>query len=281
MASLVRLIHSVRAAVVARANALPVLLFVFTWASSASAAPRYVDRPLTLPRLVFGGDVGIGVAHSRAGGLNLTGAGLNLEGALGITSSVELGLRTGIRLGDDARFLKADQVGRTLATETYGTGFETVANPELRVRWGAYRGRVVEVGLDGRLYLPIETATRAGILFGVPLAFHVADFLRIDTGLYLPVIFTSPASTVISVPAYFWFQASNKVWLGPMVGLRHVDPGGPVSSRDDLLLGFGLGWQVASSVDLKWMLLAPRVNVNSNESFVFGGGFGVQFRIGE
>jgi hypothetical protein len=250
-------------------------------ATPAAAAPRYVDRSLTLPRLVFAGDAGLGVAHLRLGGRDFTGAGVNLEGALGITDSVELGLRTGIRLGDDAKALGADAFGRTLFTETYGTGGDAVANPELRVRWAAYSGRVVEVGLDGRLYMPIESNTRVGVMFGVPLAFHIGSVLRIDTGLYLPVVFDDPASTVISVPGYFWFQVSNKVWLGPMVGLRHVDPGGPPRSRDDLLLGFGLGYQVASSVDLKWMLFAPRVNADRNEPRAFGAGFGVQFRIGE
>ena len=265
----------------ARIIALCALLFVLVSARSAEAAPRYVDRSITLPRLVFAGDAGLGLAHLRTGGRDFTGAGINLEGALGITDSVELGLRTGIRLGDDARFLGADAFGRTNFTETYGVGADTVANPEFRVRWAAYSGRVVEVGLDGRIYLPIETGTRTGLMFGVPLAFHVGSILRIDTGIYLPVVFTDPTSTVISLPAYFWFQVSNRVWLGPMVGLRHVDPGGPVNSRDDLLLGFGLGWQVASAVDLKWMLFAPRVNANDGEPRVFGAGFGVQFRIGE
>jgi hypothetical protein len=263
------------------ALALGSLLIVLAWARPAAAAPRYVDRSLTLPRLVFAGDAGIGVAHLRAGGRDFTGAGLNLEGALGITDSVELGLRTGIRLGDDARALRADSYARTLFTETYGTGTDPVANPEFRVRWAAYSGRVVEVGLDGRLYLPVEDNTRAGIMFGVPLAFHVGSILRIDTGLYLPVSFTDPVSTVISVPGYFWFQVSDPVWLGPMIGLRHVDPGGPFNSRDDLLVGFGLGYQVASAVDLKWMIFTPRINTDRDERRVFGAGFGVQFRIGE
>lgn len=257
------------------------LAFGFASARPAAAADRWVNRSLTLPRLVFAGDVGIGIARQRVGPTDITGAALNFEAALGITDSVELGLRTGLRFGDDSRVVGADAFGRTLFTETYGTATDTFANPELRVRWAAYSGRVVEVGLDGRFYMPVEANSRAGIMLGVPLAFHVGDILRIDTGFYVPVIFTDPTSAVISVPAYFWFQVSNKVWLGPMLGLRHVDPGGPARSRDDLLVGFGLGYQVASAVDLKWMIFAPRVNDNRNEARVFGAGFGVQFRIGE
>jgi hypothetical protein len=247
----------------------------------AAAAPRYVDRSLTLPRLVFQGDPGLGVAHLRFGQQDFTGAGVNLEGAIGITDSFELGLRTGIRFGDDARLLGADAFGRTLFTETYGTAFDTVANPEFRLRWAAYSGSVAEIGLDGRVYLPFETGSRFGMMFGVPIAFHIADLLRIDLGVYIPIVTGDPTFTVISVPAYFWFQVSNHVWLGPMVGLRHVNPGGPLASHDDLLVGFGLGYQVSSSVDLKWQLFAPRVNGNDGDARVYGGGMGVAFRIGD
>src|SRR6476646_1914404 len=96
-------------------------LLVLGSSSRANAAPRYVDRSLTLPRLVFQGDAGLGLAHLRFAGQDVTGAGANLEAALGITDSVELGLRTGIRFGDDARLLGAVAFGRTLFTETYGT----------------------------------------------------------------------------------------------------------------------------------------------------------------
>jgi hypothetical protein len=270
----------VRSTVLATALAIGSLVAVLGSARPAAAAPRYVDRSLTLPRLVFQGDPGIGLAHVAVGRQEFTGAGLNLEGAIGITDSVELGLRTGIRLGNEARVLGADAFGRTLFTETYGVAGDTLANPEFRVRWAAYSGSVVEVGLDGRVFLPFETGSSVGVMFGVPLAFHIGDLLRIDLGLYIPVVTGDPTSVVISVPAYFWFQVSHSVWLGPMVGLRHIDPGGPFPSHDDFLVGFGLGYQVASAVDLKWMVFAPRVNGNE-DARVYGGGMGVAFRIGE
>jgi hypothetical protein len=247
----------------------------------AEAAPRYVDRSLTLPRLVFQGDAGLGLAHLVLGRDDFTGAGVNLEGALGITDSVELGLRTGVRFGNEARVLGADAFGRTLFTETYGVATDPVANPEFRVRWAAYSGRVAEVGLDARVYLPVEAGSNVGVMFGVPFAFHIADLLRIDLGIYIPVISGNPTSVAISVPAYFWFQVSNAVWLGPMVGLRHIDPGGQAVSHDDFLAGFGLGYQVASAVELKWMVFAPRVNGGDRDARVYGGGMGVAFRIGE
>jgi hypothetical protein len=272
MGAMARLAHLALGIVVA-------LSATFAALEVAEAAPPHVYRPMTLPRLVFAGDVGIGVGHSRVPGPDRTGPGLNLEGAFGITDKVELGLRTGIRFGDEARFVGADAYGRTLWTETSGVGTDPVANPEFRVRWTAYRGDVVEVGLDGRMYLPFETGTRMGLMFGVPFAFHVADVLRIDTGFYLPVVFNDPSFNALVVPGYFWFQASDKVWLGPMTSLRSIDPG-PGGRRTDLLLGFGLGVQVASAVDLKTMIFFPRIN-DEIGTRNFGAGFGVQFRIGE
>jgi hypothetical protein len=276
-----------------RALAAAASLFAVTTGSAPSdAAERWIDRPMTLHRLVFAGDVGLGIGHTSIdlrplADLNATGLGMNLEGALGVTERLELGLRTGIRFGDDGRFTGADYYARTLWTETYGTRADTVANPEFRVRWVAYSGSVAEVGLDGRIYMPVEDGTRFGMMFGVPLAFHATDFLRIDTGAYLPIVFRPPgacdgrASCVfngLSIPGYFWFQVSEKLWLGPMTQLRFIDEG--VGDHDaHLLLGFGLGYQVANAVDLKTMILFPAVDDDRFRRF--GAGFGVQFRIGD
>ena len=103
----------------------------------------------------------------------------------------------------------------------------------------------------------------------------------IDTGVYLPIVFypDPPGTfTAISIPGYFWFQVSEKLWLGPMAGLRFVDVGD--EHRGHLLLGFGLGYQVASAVDLKTQIFFPQVNTGEGAR-AWGAGFGVQFRIGE
>lgn len=253
-------------------------IFVIAIATPASAAERWVYRPMTLPRLVFAGDVGLGIGHADFGPTSATGAGMNLEGGLGVTDRLELGFRTGVRFGDDGRATQADSYGRTLWTETWGVGHRTVANPEFRIRWIAYSGDVAEVGLDGRVFLPVERFTNFGMMFGVPLAFHIADFMRIDTGPYIPIVFNDPTFNGLVMPAYFWFQPTEKLWLGPMMSLRFIDPG-PGDHDASLLLGFGLGYQVARAVDLKTMILFPAVE----DDFVrrFGAGFGVQFRIGE
>lgn len=129
------------------------------------------------------------------------------------------------------------------------------------------------------MYLPFEAGTRIGAMIGVPFTFHAADFLRIDTGIYTPIVFYDEPLYGFIVPAYFWFQASEKVHLGPMASLRFVDPGlGP--THTGFLLGFGLGVQVAEPVDLKTWFLMPDVNEGGGIR-TFGGGFGVAFRIGE
>lgn len=264
------------------------LLLVLLLSSPALAAERFVDRPMTQHRFVFAGDVGLGIGHRRIDvpDISATGAGFNLEGAFGITERLEVGLRTGIAAGEDARFVRADMYGRTLWPETrfrdgaYGTASDSVANPEARIRWVAYSGSVAEVGLDGRTYLPIEDNSRFGMMFGVPLAFHVSDFLRIDTGVYVPVVFSDPAFTAFSIPGYFWFQVKDKLWLGPMSSLRFIDyPGRNDGYDTQFSFGFGLGYQVHRAVDLKTQLLFPGLDDDSFKNF--GVGFGVQFRINE
>ena len=114
-------------------------------------------------------------------------------------------------------------------------------------------------------------------MFGLPLHFHIGNFMRIDTGPYLPTLFYDPAVVLLTVPGYFWFQVSEKVWLGPMTSARfRLAPGG--GDRTNFLLGFGLGVQVASAVDLKTMILFPTL-AGDDGARNWGAGFGVQFRV--
>lgn len=264
------------------------LAAVATCSGQASAAPRWVDRSITLPRHDFAFDVGLGLGGARRAppappvGPPFTrsyfGPGLNLEFAFSVIEHLELGFRTGLRFGDDGRNTQADAYGRTLFTETWGTRFDAVANPEFKIRWAAYSGRIFEIGLDGRVFLPIEDGSRFGMMFGVPLAFHIGHIVRLDTGLYVPVVFYQPdAFTAISFPFHVWIQASNRFWVGPMTSLRFVDYG-PGGRNTELLLGAGLGFQATSAIDLKAMFFFPRINAEAGARD-FGAGFGAQFRI--
>src|SRR4029079_3335515 len=118
-------------------------------ASPAAAAPPFVYRDIVLPSHDVAIDVGLGVGRTPYGDGSISGWGLNLELAGGITHNVELGVRTGFRLDFGGQVTRADGYGRPFETETYGTGGDDMANPELRLRWAIARG-TASLGLAGR-----------------------------------------------------------------------------------------------------------------------------------
>ena len=84
-----------------------------------------------------------------------TGLGMNLELRAGVTHDFELGFRMGFRLDDGGQITQADCYGRPFDTETYGTRFDRVANPEIRLRWSMARSYAAELGLRAAL-LPAD-----------------------------------------------------------------------------------------------------------------------------
>ena len=89
-------------------GSLPALVAAILVARTAEAAPPYVDRGITLPRHDWAFNFGLGLAHGYPP--SRVGPGLNAEMAVGLTGDLELGVRGGIRMGDNARGLRA---GRT------------------------------------------------------------------------------------------------------------------------------------------------------------------------
>jgi hypothetical protein len=253
-------------------------------ASRAEAAAPWVDRPITLPRHDWAFDIGLGIAHRNAPDPfpQPTGVGMNFEMGVGITQHVELGIRTGARFGNDGRATQADAAGRLFDRQTFATRFDPWANPEARVRVGLVHERVFELALEGRAVLPFEHESRFGAMFGMPLAFHIGHSVRLDMGVYIPVVFYDPTFTTVSLPLDIWIQASRNLWLGPMTGLRFYDVGRERDfgrdRRTDVSLGFGLGYQVHRVVDLKTMALFPGIN-HTEGARDFNVGFGVQIRI--
>lgn len=244
-------------------------------AGSAQAARVWVDRPITLPRHDWAFDVGLGIGHLNRPD-SPTGAGLNLEGAVGVTGRLELGLRTGVRFGQDGRATQADAYGRLFDRQTFGTNTDEVANPEFRIRGAVARGAVAEIALEGRAFLPIEDYSRFGGMFGVPMAFHFGNSVRLDTGVYIPVVFYSEHLYAISVPLDVWIQVSSSLWLGPMTGFRTTHRA--EFDRTDWSLGFGLGYEVTHYIDLKTSVLMPGINHTEGARNI-GAGVGIQIRI--
>jgi hypothetical protein len=244
-------------------------------ASAAEAAPEWIYRGLTLPRGDIALDLGLGYGRQPSGAPDnhsVDGFGLNLEIAGGVTHDLELGFRTGVRFDDGGQATQADRYGRPFETETYGTNHDRMANPELRLRWTVARGSAVLLGLGARAYLPIEVASRFGLMFEMPVAFRLGS-VRIDTGVYVPIIFTNPTATVVSIPVHLWIQASSTFWLGPLFGLQIQNPGG----HDAYPLGFGLGSSLSRQIDLRAWLLFPDIGQDQGGR-TFGVGVGLQIR---
>lgn len=249
----------------------PVLVLLWlACPSPAMAAPPFVERGITLPRHDWAFQLGLGVAH-QSGTPSFTGAGANFDVGIGLTESLELGIRTGARFGREARLVQADQFGRIPDRQTFGTGTDTWANPEARLRGRMINTSIVELALEGRVVAPIESATRFGAMFGVPLAFHFGSSIRLDAGAYVPVVFHDPLQGSISFPVDLSFQASPQVWLGPLGGLRFSRPG----DRSDVTAGFGVGYSVTSFLDWKTMAYFPRLE----DTRWFGAGTAIEIRI--
>ncbi|HEY8087211.1 MAG TPA: hypothetical protein VIF09_05190 [Polyangiaceae bacterium] len=244
-------------------------------ATTASAAPPWVDRHLTLPAGDWAFDFGLGLAHAPPP-VDDTSVGMNAEVAVGLTNRIELGVRTGLRFGDAfERGLHPDEYGRLFDRQYVDGGNDPVANPEVRLRGALVAGPVVDLGLEGRLFVPVEDNRQAAVEFGLPLAFHLGESVRLDTGVWVPVLFDYATPFGLIVPFDVWIQVTPRVWLGPMSGIDIVRVGNQATVTD-VSMGFAVGYQVARFVDLKTMFLFPALNQDSR---AFGLGAGVQIRI--
>ena len=211
---------------------------------SARAADAWVDRPITLPRGTFAFDVGLGVGTAPRNDLvatSYTGAALNLEASWGILETFEVGLRTAARLDFDGRLLRADYYARTYDLETYGTRIGNPANPEARARFAFLRLPPVEVAGEVRIYLPIESGSHEGVMFGVPVAVHLDHRVRIDGGVYFPILLYNPVITAVSLPAHVWFQATEHVWAGPLLGVTFMRGAEQIGHPSDEVLFWVMG----------------------------------------
>jgi hypothetical protein len=258
-----------------RRLAILVLMLTVGVAAPARAAGPWITRSIVLPRNDVALDFGFGLGHAPTGpDTSITGYGLNLELAVGVAHGFELGLRTGFRLDDNGQATRADGYGRPFDTETYGTNNDRVANPELRFRWAVARAAAAELGLELRFYLPTEAGSHFGLMFGLPIALR-AGAVRVDTGLYVPVIFTDPqTTTIVSIPIHVWFQATPTLWVGPLFGLKVVSQGG---NHSEYPLGFGLGATLSRSVDIKTWFLFPDMN-HTAAARTWGAGLALQIR---
>jgi hypothetical protein len=213
-------------------------------------------------------DFGLGIGHLDTP--DITGLGFNLELKAGVTSALQLGVRTGVRVGNDGKVTRADELGRTFETESYGTDHKTLANPELSLRYALVDSPTLDLALDGRLYIPTE-GTNAGIMVAVPIDIHFSPVVRLDTGLFVPIIFNKPTDYLFSFPAHLWFQI-DRLALGLITGVRVEGRGGYVS----VPIGAGINFGLSRDLDLRtWVLL--RDAKSSSKSLGVGVGLEARF----
>ncbi|HEY3819593.1 MAG TPA: hypothetical protein VGL81_20635 [Polyangiaceae bacterium] len=242
-------------------------------APSASAAPPWVDRHLTMPAGTWAFDMGLGIGHVP--GPPDTAAGINLEAAVGLTDRLLLGVRTGLRFGDPGdRAIEPDDYGRLFDRQYVGGRDDVLANPELRILGALLHGPLLDLGLEGRLFVPIE-GNQAALEFGVPIALHLGDSVRLDTGAYIPMVLDYNPPFGFIVPIDLWVQLSPRFWLGPMTGFNVVRYGDDLT-QTQVSMGFGVGYQILRNLDFKSMFLFPALNQDSR---IFGLGAGVQIRL--
>jgi hypothetical protein len=254
---------------------------------------RYVAVHSTRPPLHFSADAGIGVAQyekfttdpmgNPVSQGNRAGGGTNLEGAIGIPFIGELGVRLGYRFDENGSHGQADHFARLFDPIVSNPGLDSFANPEIRLRSTVLPLEVVEVGLESRFVIPTASNSSFGLTAGLPVRIHIPHFLRIDTGPYLPMSFSSPLDYSVDVPVQAFFQVGD-AFFGPFSGFRYnhhtyVDAFGMNQTDDstDIPVGVGGGYTLAGMVDLKAQLRTERINSGQWAKGI-GGGIGVGLR---
>ena len=250
--------------------------------SYAAAEGPWVDRHVTLPARDWSFDVGLGLAHDAPPRVPdyPVGPGFNFEMAVSPIDRLEIGLRSGVRLGDPARETRPDEYARLYDRENFDTGSDIFANPEFHIRGALVRTHIFDLGLEGRAWIPFAPGTRFGTMFGVPMILHLAHIVRLDFGAYIPIEFDDPyVNTWFSFPINVWIQCTERLWLGPEGGFRvHNANDRAPDSHLQVPFGFGLGYQILRNLDLKTQFLFPDLNQDAGAQR-FGFGVGIQVRI--
>jgi hypothetical protein len=231
-------------------------------ASATFALPRearaesWTGRRLVLPSGATGFDVGFALAFPthREGDDRPVGDGLDLGISHGLSNDLELGLRFGFRFNDAGRAYQADHYARLYDNETYENAHTTLADPEIRLRWALVRGSVLELAFEGRVVLPLSSDFV--IMPALPLRLHLGA-VRVDSGVYVPIIFAADTTSVVSIPLQIWIQATSGLWLGPLFGVKYWE------HAREYPVGFGLGTSVASRTDLRFQVLIPNVEASA------------------
>jgi hypothetical protein len=255
----------------------------------------FVDVPLTLKPLHFAADAAIGFGTYEANGGSHVGWGSNLDASIGLPFLGEFGADIAERFGTDGDLVGAPVAGPMGAdhfarlfdpvlTEPGGADF---ANPEFHLRGTMVPLDVFELGLETRLTVPTSNGSFWTFTPGLPMRIHLPGIMRIDVGLWLPILlegtgnvngYNGPSQVfVLDIPVQAWFQIGD-AFVGPESGLRIVNIGGSPSSTD-IPVGVGGGYTFGGILDVKAQLRTERINSAGWASNAFGGGLGVGLRV--
>ncbi len=233
--------------------------------TSAQAASSPNSPSINLPNEVA--ELGLGIGFGHRSPIEYNGIGLNLELGYGLSSTLELRLRTGIRFGRAGIAAQADRYARPFETETYRTGSDTLANPEVGLRFNLTRASKAEIGVDARVQLPLDGPL--GVLVGLPIALRLTPRLQIDTGVFIPIELGDETRTHVSLPLHLWVKLAGGTFVGPVTGVVFGDEGGR-----SIPFGVGGGTALAYDADVHFWLLFDDVS-HGNASDRFGGGAGL------
>jgi hypothetical protein len=191
------------------------------WCRGARGQDRFVDDESVQLRGHVRVAAGLGGAlQTYAGPANGTlaifGTGVNAEAAVGLGRSFEIGVRVGVRTDDAGRGLRADEVARAYGTVTFGTGVNTLANPELRLRWRAVRWGRAEVGLENRVVVPTGADPNVTEVLAGWVSIHVPRVARADLGLEGAFSWQSFETGYLLMPA---LAVPIRLWVNPTRGL--------------------------------------------------------------
>ena len=260
-----------------------------------SAKSPFVDVPLTLRPLHFAAEAAVGFGTYEANGGSHVGAGGNLAAAIGLPFLGEFGADIAQRFGNDgvqvgapvAGPSGADHFGRLFNPVLTEPGSANFANPEFHLRGTLVPLDVFELGLETRLTVPTSDGSYWTFTPGLPMRIHLPGIMRIDVGLWLPILLVSTANVngytgpsqvyVLDIPVQAFFQIGD-AFVGPETGIRIVNIGGTPSTTD-IPAGVGGGYTFGGILDVKAQLRTERINSGGWASNAFGGGLGVGLRI--
>ncbi|MEP7125987.1 MAG: hypothetical protein ABJE95_33955 [Byssovorax sp.] len=194
----------------------------------------FAQRPLTLPKMTLAPEVGLEVSHVSIGAFSL-----------GNAVGMEIGAHFGIL--DDL------EVGAVVLPLEFSPDF-AYGNPRIEATFRFLKG-TVEIGARLRTTFGLHKGSTGVILEpGLPILIHVGEAARIDTGVFLPMAFstspgdlpTSSSTTIgLNIPFQFIYDVIPELHLGANTGLGIYDFG-EAGNTIYIPLGFVAGYAIGN-----------------------------------